>query len=139
MATKKLINADRIRVPDRAGVLIINRYEWPVEAAANGDNIVVGYLPANCRIHALASQVVANGQTPAMTLDVCVDTVDNKLVPAVAITANTFDQTAVTDYELCETLGTSTNNRPVILALRTAPTTAGGKVIVDLAVYDPGN
>ena len=138
MANEKLINADRIRVPDRAGELIINRFEWPVTAKADGDTVVIGYVPADCRIHALSSQVIADGATGAMTLDVCVDAVANKIAAAVAVTATTFKQAAITTYALCESLGVSSNNRPIILNLSTAPTVAGGKVIVELASFAPG-
>lgn len=138
MAQEKLITADRIRVPDRAGALIINRYEWPVSAKSNNDTVIVGYLPANCRIHAPSSQVIADGDTGAMTFDVSIGEVANKILAANAVTASTFKQAPIESFELCETLGRTEDNRPVILNLSTAPTVAGGKIIVDLACFDPG-
>lgn len=138
MPTETLQSANAIRVPDRAGEVIINRLVWPVTAKANGDKVIIGYVPANCRIHAPDSQVIADGNTAATTFDVCVDQDTAKIAAAVAVTAATFSRSAVTAYQAVETIGRSTGNRPVYLLLSTAPTTAGGNVIVDLAVYDPG-
>lgn len=137
MAQVTLTTADRIRVPDRAGQVVINRYVWPVTAQTNGDSVLIGYLPADCKIVPGASQVVADGSTAAMTFDVCVGGASNVIAAAVPVVLNTFKQVSVPSAAIIETLGTSPTNRPVTLTLTTAPTAAGGKVIVELAVFDP--
>lgn len=136
--TVKSANANRAVVPDRAGQLLIQRFNWPVTAQTNGDRILLGYLPANCKIHALASQVIADGATPAFTYSLAVDVDANAIVSADAITATTFKRTAVTTYQLCETIGRPTGNVPVYLLLTAAPASAGGNLSVDLAYFDPG-
>lgn len=137
MATVTLGSANRIRVPDRAGELVINRFDWPVTVQANGDKVIVGYLPANCRIKADESQTIADGATGAMTFDVCVDIDGQVIDSADAITAATFKRTGHTAYQTVETIGKTDANRAVYLKLTTAPTVAGGHIYVDLAVYDP--
>lgn len=136
--TVQLISADRIRVPDRAGELVINRYIWPVTAQSNGDAILIGYVPANCKVDVGNSQIIGDGATGAMTLDVCAGDDTVKLVASQAVVANTFVRAAMSTYQTAETLGRSTNNVPVYLLLGTAPTVAGGNIIVDLASFDPG-
>jgi len=137
--TVQLITADRIRVPDRAGELVINRYVWPVTAQSNGDAILIGYLPADTKLDAANSQVIGDGATGAMTFDVCVADDTNKVVAAQAVVAATFVRAAFSTYQLAETLATDSNNRAVYLLLSTAPTVAGGKIIVDLASFATGN
>jgi len=138
MAIETLQSANSIRVPDRAGELVINRLVWPVTAKTDADQVLIGYLPANCRIHAPASQVIADGATGAMTFDVFVDTTATKIASAYAVTASTFKQAAVASAAVIDTIGKATTNRAVYLNLSTAPTVAGGNIVVDLAVYDPG-
>jgi len=130
-------NANRMRVPDRAGELYVNRLSWPVTAQTNGDKVLIGYLPANCKIHVPDSQIIADGATAAMSVDVCVDVDTNPVVDNQAVSLNTFARAAFSTFSLCETIGVSSNNRPVYLLLNTAPTAAGGNVYVDLAIYDP--
>lgn len=137
MSTETLASANRIIVPDRAGQQIQQRRSWPVVAKTNGDKVIVGYLPANCRLNVQDCQVIADGATPAFTYSLCVDIDGNALISADAVTAATFKRTASTAYQAGETIGVSDVNRPVYLLLSAAPASAGGNVHVDLSYFAP--
>lgn len=105
---------------------------WDVVAASNNDTVYVGDLPAYHRLVPELTSVLADGSTPAMTYSLCVVSDSNALISGQAVTAATFNRTATTAYQLCHTLGVSDTNRKVYLKLTTAPTSAGGQVIVQL-------
>lgn len=130
-----LASAHRIVVPARAGELIIQRKSWPVTVETNGDTIVIGYLPANCKIAVGLSQVYFEAAVPNCDVDVCIDTASNVLHNTGAHTTATSTQAAFSTFDLGETLGVSTDNRKILLLLNTKPTSAVGSIHVDLAYY----
>lgn len=132
-----LQSAHRIAVPDRAGVLIVPRNSWKVAVKSNADTIVVGYLPAGCRILPALSQLYIEAAVPNCDVDVCIDTTSNVLHNTGAHTTATATRAAFSTYDLAETLGVSTENRKIILLLNTAPASAAGNIHVDLAYSTP--
>lgn len=137
MAEIILPSANRIVVPDRAGDLIVQRRSWRVDVRTNGDEIVIGYLPAGCRIHAPASQLLIEAAVPNCDVDVCIGEAANVLHNTGSHTTATATRAAITTYTLVETLGVSDANRKIILLLNTAPASAAGSIHVDLAYFAP--
>lgn len=133
--SEKASNYGTIAVSDRAGQVIQDRRKWAVSAHANNDQVLVGYLPAGHRLVKELCKFIADGNTPAMTLDVCIGNTTQKLNSAVAVTASTFlSQASTITDAVCETIGEQDDvNTDVFLNLTTAPTTAGGNVYVVLA------
>jgi len=137
MGDETLASANRILVPARAGELIVQRRSWKVDVQTNGDEIIVGYLPAGCRIHAMASQLLIEAAVPNCDIDLCLGAAANVLHNTGAHTTATATRAAIATYTLVETLGVSDENRPIILLLNTAPASAAGSVHVDLAYFAP--
>lgn len=131
----ELLAIERANTPtgQNAGGVTRVPLPWDVVAASNNDTVYVGDLPAFHHLVPELISVIADGATPAMTYSLCVDADANALISGQAITATTFNRTGTTAYQLCHTLGASGSNRKVYLKLTTAPTTAGGRMIVNLA------
>jgi hypothetical protein len=128
-----LASAHRIIVPGRAGELIIQRKSWPVTVETDGDTILIGYLPANCKINVGLSQVIFEAAVKTCDVDVCIDTASNVLHNSGTHTESTLTRAAFSTHELGETLGVSTNNRAILLLLNSKPGSAVGSIHVDLA------
>lgn len=137
MAEIILPSANRIVVPDRAGDLIVQRLSWTVTVQTNADTVVIGYLPAGCRLHLPATQVIVEAAVPNCNIDLCLVDTSNVLLDNQAHTTATLTRAAPATYALAETLGISDANRKVILLLNTAPASAAGRIHVDLAYFAP--
>ena len=137
MPQEILQTAHRIVVPDSAGKLIVQRKSWTVTVKANADTVIVGYLPAGCRLHAPACQLVVEAAVPNSNYDLGIDDVATILIDGQAHTTATLTRAGVTTYATIESIGVSQSNRPIILLLNTAPASAAGKVHVDLAYFAP--
>jgi hypothetical protein len=137
MGQEILQSANRIVVPDRAGQLIVQRRSWPVTVKSNGDTVVVGYLPAGCRPHAPACQLIVEAAVANSNWDLCLVDTSTILIDGQAHTTATLTRAAVTTYSTIETIGVSSSNRAIVLLLNTAPASAAGTVHVDLAYYAP--
>jgi hypothetical protein len=137
MAQEILQSSNRMSVSDRTGQLIVQRFSWPVTVKTNADTVVVGYLPADHKLHIPACQVVVEAAVANSNYDLCLVSTSNVLLDNQAHTTATLTRAALTTYSLGETLGVSSDNRAVILLLNTAPAAAGGTVHVDLAYYAP--
>lgn len=147
MANTKLPSANMIIVADRAGVLIKQRKSYPVAVQANGDRVLIGFLPAGYKLDiGLCRTFVLGADIAAQTFDICIGTgaVDwdgdaNVLVDNLAVTADTaVNGTVFSTFALGETLGVSSANRPVYLLWSAAPATAEGTIHVDLAYFATG-
>lgn len=134
MATINAAGYSRQAGSAQFGQAVKSQQVWNATAQANGDKVLIGRLLAGHRIDAAATELIFDGATGAMTVDVCVGDDANKVFDSVAILANTFGRSASTAYELALTLGVDySQDRDVYLLLEVAPTVAGGRVIVDLA------
>lgn len=134
MSELKSINREVVPVAGAAGVTIANPMVWDVEAAANGDTVHIGWLPADHKLLPEACSVLSEGGA-AMTFDVCVEEDANAIVAGRAVANATFARSAVTTYEKCHELGASPVNRKVYLKLSAAPAAAGGQVTVNLVYF----
>lgn len=135
MARIILPTAYDIRVPARAGELIVQRKSWKVDVRSNADEIVIGYQPAGTRIHVQVGQLLIEAAVPNCDVDVCIGEVANVLHNTGAHTTATATRAAFSTYTLAESLGKSDENRPIILLLNTAPASAAGSIHVDLAYF----
>lgn len=117
------------------GINVTNRHTWTVEAAANGDTVLIGELPGGHRLLPEACSVIANAAAPAMTIDVYVDTPASTLFDNVAIAGGAFARQALTAFAVAEAIGVSPLNRNVYLLLQAAPAANGGQVSVVLTSY----
>jgi hypothetical protein len=137
MAQEILQSANRIVVPPRAGELIVARLVWDVAVKSNADTVVIGYLPAGCKLHAPASQIYFDAAVPNCDVDLLLVDTSNVLINTGAHTTATATRVAMTTYELAETLGVSESNRAILLLLNTAPASAAGNIIADVAYFAP--
>lgn len=150
MPNTKLQSANKHIVADRAGTLIKAPLEYSVQVQSAGDRVLIGFLPAGHKLDIGATRIFAKNVAAALAAQavvVCIGTgvADwdgdaNTLYASTAITANTeILGTAATTFALGETLGVSTNNRPVYLYWpATPPASAAGLIRLDLAYYAPG-
>jgi hypothetical protein len=135
MAELLSINRGSVPTAPAANIVVVNSMDWDVVAAANGDTVYIGDLPAFHRILPEACSFIANGQTGAMNVDVCVGQASDVVHDNQAVVAATFARAAFSTFQKCYELGVSSVNRKVFLLLNTAPTVPGGKVTVSLAYY----
>lgn len=138
MSQEYLANAHSFPVPDRAGVVIIQRKAWPVAVKSNGDTIVVGHLPAGCRLHVPLTKIVIEADVPNCDVDLTVGTGPTTVINSGAHTTATLSAKVSSDYAAAETVGVSDENRIVELALITAPASAAGTIYAEIAYYAPG-
>ncbi|MGH8079066.1 MAG: hypothetical protein ACREP7_00735 [Lysobacter sp.] len=137
MAEKTAINREKVATAPAAGLVVVNRHDWDVEASANNDTVEIGELPAYHRLLPEACSLFANAAAPAMTVDVCVVDDTNKLFAAAAIAGGAFQRVAFSAYALAETIGVAPINRKIFLKLNVAPATspAGAKLTAQIASY----
>jgi hypothetical protein len=131
----ELLAINRAQTPpgQNAGGVIQVQIPWDVVAATNNDTVYIADLPAFHRLVPELCNVIADGDTPALTYSLCVVEDANALISGQAVVASTFTRTAVTTYELAYTLGVSSSNRKVYFKLTAAPATAGGLLVLNLA------
>ncbi len=145
MATKLAIGRNAGASAPAAGLLVVNDFSWPVEAAANNDLVLVGELPAFHKLSSQGSGLFAKavgGKLAAQNVTVYIPdalegavTADNTILGATAVTADTAAFVPITDHLTAEALGAKPFNRPVFVKLNTAPTAAQGELILRLATF----
>lgn len=138
MSQEYLANAHDFPVPDRSGVLIIERKVWKVTVKSNADTIVVGHLPAGCRLHVPLTKLIFEAAVPNCDIDLTVGSSPATVINSGAFTTGTLAARVSSDYAAAETLGVSDENRIVELALIAAPASAAGNVIAEIAYFAPG-
>ena len=138
MSQEYLANAHDFPVPDRSGVLIIQRKAWKVTVKSNADTIVVGHLPAGCRLHVPLTKLVIEAAVPNCDIDLTVGGTPVTVINSGSHTTATLSAKVSSDYAAAETVGVSDENRIVELALITAPASAAGTVYAEIAYFAPG-
>lgn len=137
MADLYASNRNKVASAGRAGEVVANPFVWDVEAAANGDKVFIGELPAFHRLLPEACNVIVDGDTTALNYDLVLedDAGDVTLVNDQAVVAATFTRTAFSTFQACYEAGVKPTNRRIYVLLNTAPTAAGGKVVANIASY----
>lgn len=138
MSQEILQNAQDFPVPDRVGQLIIQRKKWQVTVKADASTVVVGYLPAGCRLHVPLTKLIFEAAVPNCDVDLTVGSTPTTVINSGAFTTGTLAAKVSSDYAAAETVGVSDENRIVELALITAPATAAGSIYAEIAYYAPG-
>lgn len=138
MSQEYLANAHDFPVPDRVGVVIIQRKAWKVTAKSNGDTVVVGHLPAGCRLHVPLTKLIFEAAVPNCDVDLTVGSSPTTVINSGAFTTATLAAKTSSDYAAAETVGVSDENRIVELAMITAPASAAGTIYAEIAYFAPG-
>ncbi|MNV30280.1 hypothetical protein D3C71_1215430 [compost metagenome] len=146
MATKLAIGRNSCATAPSAGLLVVNDFSWPVEAAANNDLVLIGELPAYHKLHTqgsgLFAKLDAGGKLAAQNVSIYVPeaidgvaAADNTVLAATAVVADTADFVPLTSHLVAEAIGSRPFNRPVYIKLGTAPATGQGELILRLATF----
>lgn len=146
MSTKLATGRNSGASSPAAGLVVVNDYSWPVEAAADGDLVLIGELPANHKLHSQGSGLFAKldaaGKLAAQNVTVFIPEVadgaadaSNTVIAATAVAADTAAFTPVALHLIAEALGSKPVNRPVYVKLETAPGAQQGELILRLASF----
>lgn len=73
MALKYANNRNKVATAAKAGSVVVNQHEWDVEVSANLDKVYIGDLPAYHELLPELSNLIFDGATGAMTIDVTVE------------------------------------------------------------------
>ena len=138
MSQVSLQSANKIIVPDRAGQLIVQRKSWLVSVVVDADTILVGYLPAGCRIHVPSTQIIFEAAVPNCDVDLLIVDTGSVLINSGAHTTATLTRVGASTYSLAETLGVSSENRAILLLANTHPATAAGSIHAEVGYFAPG-
>ncbi|MFE3969048.1 hypothetical protein [Stenotrophomonas sp. YIM B13575] len=146
MSTKLATGRNSGASSPAAGLVVVNDYSWPVEAAADGDLVLIGELPANHKLHSQGSGLFAKldaaGKLAAQNVTVFIPedadgaaVAGNTVIAATAVAADTAAFTPVALHLIAEALGSKPVNRPVYVKLNTAPGAQQGELILRLASF----
>ena len=135
MAQEILASSHQFPVPDRAGQLIVQRKSWKVTAKTNGDTVVIGHLPAGCRLHVPLTKLVFEAAVSTCDVDLTVGDTPVTVINSGTFTTGTLAAIASSDHAAAQTVGASEENRIVSLLLNTAPGSAAGTIHAEIAYF----
>ena len=135
MAQEILASSHQFPVPDRAGQLIVQRKSWKVTAKTNGDTVVIGHLPAGCRLHVPLTKLVFEAAVPTCDIDLTVGDTPTTVITSGTFTTGTAAAISSSDHAAAQTVGVSEENRIVSLLLNTAPGSAAGTIHAEIAYF----